>query len=106
MTWLGAIFVLAGSVLLVVAAYGLFVLPDALSRQHASTKAATVALTSTLIGVGLLGGTPAWWWRTGAIVVLLFLTLPMASHMLAMAATSELPAPPDDPAPPDGRPGP
>ena len=35
---------LLGMVLLVIAAVGLLRLPDALSRQHAATKAATLAL--------------------------------------------------------------
>jgi len=90
MTWLAYGLIVGGSVLLVIAALGLFVLPDALARQHASTKAATVALTSTLAGIALLGGTPEWWWRVGAITVVLFSTLPVSSHMLARAAAREL----------------
>jgi len=90
MTWLAYGLIIGGSVLLLIAARGLFVLPDALARQHASTKAATLALTSTLAGVALLGGTPEWWWRVGAITMVLFLTLPVSSHMLARAAAREL----------------
>jgi multicomponent Na+:H+ antiporter subunit G len=84
-------FVLAacGSLLLVVAAAGLFLLPDALARQHAATKGGTLALCAILIGTALVGGDAAWWWRVGVIVPLLFVTLPVASHMLARAAARE-----------------
>jgi len=86
MTTIGAALAFAGSVLLVVAAAGLFRLPDALARQHAATKATTLALGLLLPGVGLVGGTPAWWWRSAAVVVLLVVTVPVSSHMLARAA--------------------
>ena len=56
---------LLGMVLLVIAAVGLLRLPDALSRQHAATKAATLALGVLLIGVGLKGGGLDWALRAG-----------------------------------------
>ncbi|MDH4067081.1 MAG: monovalent cation/H(+) antiporter subunit G [Acidobacteriota bacterium] len=89
MTLLGALLATGGSALLVVAALGLFLLPDALARLHAATKAGTLALGTLLTGVALLGGSPEWWWRAGAIVLLLFVTLPISSHMLARAAARE-----------------
>ena len=79
----------AGSLLLVVAAAGLFILPDALARQHAATKAGTLALGLILLGVGLAGGTAAWWIRVAMLVVVLFVTMPVASQMLARAAARE-----------------
>lgn len=86
----GDVLMLAGAALLVVAALGLFLLPDALARQHAATKAGTLALGMVLAGAALAGGTWAWTWRAGAIVALLFATLPVSSHMLARAAAREL----------------
>lgn len=80
---------LAGVALLVVAALGLFLLPDALSRQHAATKAGTLALGLVLIGVGLHVNEPGWWARIAVTLVLLLLTLPVASHMLARAAARQ-----------------
>jgi multicomponent Na+:H+ antiporter subunit G len=75
-----------GVLLLVVAAIGLFRLPDALARQHAATKSATLALGLILVAVALHTGDVQWWWRVAAIIVLLVGTLPVASHMLARAA--------------------
>ncbi len=89
MTVAGVILVGFGSVLLVVAALGLFLLPDALARQHAATKAGTLALSAVLLGTAIVGGDVSWWWRVGVIVALLFATLPVASHMLARAAARE-----------------
>ena len=53
MTTLGGLLLAAGAVLLVIAAWGVIVLPDALARQHAATKAGTLALT--LVCVRLSG---------------------------------------------------
>jgi len=89
-TWLGSGLVAIGSVLLVIAALGLFLLPDALARQHAATKAGTLAIGLIMTGVALLGGTWDWWLRAAAIVAFFFLTLPVSSHMLARAAAREL----------------
>jgi multicomponent Na+:H+ antiporter subunit G len=75
-----------GIVLLLVAAAGLFRLPDALARQHAATKSVTLALGLVLVGAALHAGDAQWWWRIAAILVLLLATLPVAAHMLARAA--------------------
>ncbi len=90
MMWIGGGLVAAGGALLVIAGLGLFLLPDALARQHAATKAGTLALGTIMAGVAVLGGTAEWWWRAAAIVLLLFATLPVSSHMLARAAAREL----------------
>jgi multicomponent Na+:H+ antiporter subunit G len=86
MSLLGLLFVVLGAALLVVAALGLWTLPDALARQHAATKAGTLSLALLLVGAGLLAGVEGWWWRIGVVVLLLVCTLPVASHMLARAA--------------------
>jgi multicomponent Na+:H+ antiporter subunit G len=91
----GAVLAIAGIVLMVVAAFGLVRLPDALARQHAATKSVTLALGLVLLGLAVhqhgidpaLSG--AWWARVGVIVLLLLLTLPVAAHMLARAAARE-----------------
>lgn len=84
----GWILVILGAALLAVAALGLLRLPDALSRQHAATKAATLALGVMLAGLALLQPAPAWWIRIGMLVAVLAATVPIASHALARAAAS------------------
>lgn len=91
---LAALSLLLGLALLVVAALGLYTLPDALSRQHAATKAGTLAVGFILLAAGLWMPTWEWWWRILAIMALLMATLPVASHLLARAAAANDPATP------------
>ena len=87
--WPGLLLVLAGGAALVIAAWGVLVLPDALSRQHAATKAGTLALAIICLGAALLAADAQWTWRLCLILVLLLVTLPVASHLLARAAVRE-----------------
>lgn len=79
----------AGVLLLLVAAVGLFRLPDALSRQHAATKSVTLALGLILLGIAILAEDIHFWPKVGAIVSFLLVTVPSASHMLARAAARQ-----------------
>ena len=83
---IGGLLILAGTLLLAIACLGVLRLPDALSRQHAATKAATLALGIMALGVAVLQGGAAWWWRSALLMVTLFLTLPLAAHGLARVA--------------------
>ena len=85
MTALGALLLALGVLLLLVAAAGLLILPDALARQHAATKSGTLALGLILLGAALLAESDGFGWRVAAILLLL-VTLPVASHGLARAA--------------------
>jgi multicomponent Na+:H+ antiporter subunit G len=77
-----------GAVVLLVAAVGLVRLPNALSRQHAATKAGTLGVSLFTLGVAVAVADPAWTWRILSLVLLL-ITLPLASHALARAAVRE-----------------
>jgi multicomponent Na+:H+ antiporter subunit G len=85
----GVALALLGALVVLVAAAGLVRLPDALSRQHAATKAGTLGVALVALGAGLWAGEWAWTWRLAAIGGLLLLTLPIASHVLARAALRE-----------------
>ena len=76
-------------VVLLLAALGVYRLPDALSRQHAATKAATLSLTLFALGTGVLAWDAEWTWRLLLLAAVLFIALPLASHALARAATSK-----------------
>jgi multicomponent Na+:H+ antiporter subunit G len=89
MTVIASLLVVIGAVLLVIAAWGVITLPDALSRQHAATKAGTLALALVLLGAGLLMPSGEWAWRLALILGFLIATLPVASHLLARAAVVE-----------------
>jgi len=89
MNVLAIVLVGLGSALLVIAAWGVIRLPDALSRQHAATKAGTLALALVFIGAWLFVPTVEWAWRLALILGFLMATLPVASHLLARAAIAE-----------------
>jgi multicomponent Na+:H+ antiporter subunit G len=72
--------------ILLIAALGVYRLPDALSRQHAATKAVTLSLTLFALGAGLLAWDWAWTWRLLLLVAIFFTALPLASHALGRAA--------------------
>ena len=89
MSLLGTVLLLAGALLILVAAWGVWVLPDALARQHAATKAGTLALALVCLGAMAAAADAAWTWRLGLVVGFLVVTLPVASHLLARAALRE-----------------
>lgn len=85
----GWIIALSGIAFILVAAIGVVRLPDALSRQHAATKAATVAVILFATGLILIVQDPDWSWRLLIILLFLFITLPLASYVLGRAAYRE-----------------
>jgi multicomponent Na+:H+ antiporter subunit G len=89
MSVVGTILLALGALVLLLAAAGLFVLRDALSRQHAATKAGSLGIVAIVTGAALIGGGLDWAWRAGAIVVIVWTTMPVASHVLARAALRE-----------------
>lgn len=86
---LGSALILLGGALLLIAAWGVIRLPDALARQHAATKAGTLALASICVGGMLWAWDSGWTLRLLVILVFLLATLPVASHLLARAAVRE-----------------
>lgn len=84
-----ALLLLAGAALLLVAAWGVVRLPDALARQHAATKAGTLALACVCLGAAGWMQDAVWTLRLLVILVFLLVTLPVASHLLARAAVRE-----------------
>lgn len=89
MTLLGWGLGFLGMAILLLAAYGLLRLPDALSRQHAATKAGTLGLGLFLLGTGLVAWDAAWTWRLALLALILLAALPLGSHALARAALRE-----------------
>lgn len=94
MIMLGWIFAMLAIVILVIAALGILRLPDALSRQHAATKAATLSVSLFLLALLVISSASGWGWgwilRLLAILAFLLITLPLASHALARAGIQEL----------------
>jgi multicomponent Na+:H+ antiporter subunit G len=83
------VFLVLGTVALLIAAWGVLALPDALARQHAATKAGTLAASLITLGAMAAAVDAGSWIRLIVILVFLFATLPVSSHMLARAAVQE-----------------
>lgn len=89
MTLAGYLLLLLGALVLLLASAGLFILREAMSRQHAATKAGSLASVLIVAGTALVGGDWAWIWRALLIVAIVWVTMPVASHVLARAALRE-----------------
>jgi multicomponent Na+:H+ antiporter subunit G len=81
-----AIFLVMGALFTLVAAIGVYRLPDILMKMHASTKAGTlgaglilVALMITFDDIGVVT-------RALATIIFLVLTAPIAAHLIGRAA--------------------
>lgn len=81
-------FILIGALLSLVTAFGLLRLPDVYTRNHAASKSATLGVMSILIGTFLY-----FYYENGHFnsrvllaVLFIFMTAPVAGHLLSRAA--------------------
>jgi multicomponent Na+:H+ antiporter subunit G len=74
-----------GAVLILVAGVGILRLPDLLTRMHASSKAGTLGTSLILLAVAVYFEDTGLTLRIVLIVLFLFLTAPVAAHMIARA---------------------
>jgi len=74
-----------GSLFVLLAAVGLLRMPDLFTRMHPSSKAATLGTVLILIGAALYFEDGAIAVRALMICLFLFLTAPVASHIIARA---------------------
>jgi multicomponent K+:H+ antiporter subunit G len=85
---LSELLTLAGALFFLISAIGLLRLPDFFCRVHAPTKAGTLGIL--LLGLGAvlqsLANGDFLWLEELAILVFLFLTIPVSSQVLARAA--------------------
>lgn len=84
--YLAAGFVVIGSMFSCLAALGILRFPDVYTRLHAASKAGLLGVGLIFLAVALCSGD--WWVSLRAILgaVFLFLTSPLAAHLLANAA--------------------
>ena len=81
-----ATLMLIGCSLALIAAIGMYRMPDTYSRIHVATKPATLAVVCTMGAAVLLVPGPAASTKLLLAVALQFWTAPVASHMLGRAA--------------------
>lgn len=98
--WAAAGLASAGVLFALVAVVGILRLPDLLTRMHAASKAGTLGAICTVLAAALFLGEWGVAVRGLLIIVFMFLTAPVAAHMIARAAytadASAPPAPPPD----------
>ena len=80
---------LAGSAVILTSAIGLMRLPDVLCRTHALGVGMTLGLPVLLTGLWLGLGEREAGWKIIAVVVFLFATLPVSSHLVARLAVEK-----------------
>ncbi|MFC4260344.1 monovalent cation/H(+) antiporter subunit G [Marinobacter lacisalsi] len=86
MEWLVAIFLLAGSTFVLLAAVGIVRLPDLATRMHASTKAGALGAMMIMAAVAVhYLDQPAVVTRAIAIVIFILITAPIAAHVIGRA---------------------
>ncbi len=81
-----SILLLLGGLFSLVAAVGMFRLPDMITRMHAATKAGTLGAGLILIGEAVYYFEIAITLKVLATILFLFLTAPVAAHLIGRAA--------------------
>lgn len=81
-----AIFILLGSVFILIAAIGLLRFKDLFSRMHATTKATSFGVLLLIIGVGLFFHTGIIWFKALIVIIFIYLTAPLAAHSIAKSS--------------------
>jgi multicomponent Na+:H+ antiporter subunit G len=77
---------LVGAFFIFVAAVGVVRLPDLFMRMHANTKSATLGVGCIMLGTALYFGEITVTARAMIVIIFLFITAPISSHLLARAA--------------------
>lgn len=81
-----SILIVAGAGLALLAAIGLQRFDDVFARMHSATKPATLGLILTLAGAGLTLPIPGAVAKLLLVVLLQFITAPIAAHLVGRAA--------------------
>jgi multicomponent Na+:H+ antiporter subunit G len=83
------LFVLCGTLLMVIAAIGLYRMPDIFMRMASTSKAATLGAVCIMVALGFFFPNLGAITRAFITVVFLFLTAPIAAHMIGRAAYTQ-----------------
>ena len=83
---LSTVFVLAGSIFMLIASIGMIRFPDFYIRNSASTKAVVLGVLLILLGVGIHYNSTLVFVEIFAILFFIFLISPLAAHIVSRAA--------------------
>jgi multicomponent Na+:H+ antiporter subunit G len=82
----GSLFALGGAVFVLLAGVGALRFPDSITRMAAISKASTLGVALIAIGAGFGSGSWEVALKMGSLLVFLFLSSPVAAHLLGRAA--------------------
>lgn len=86
MRTVAAFCLLAGAILALLAAIGMFRFGDVFSRMHAATKPVTLGLILVLVGAAFFMPRPDPIVKLALVVLLQFITAPVGAHLIGRAA--------------------
>ncbi len=81
---IGAIVTLIGSIFIFLGSLGLVRMPDFFTRIQAGTKASTLGTMLSILGIGIIHYD--WAGKIIILIVFIFMTNPISSHVIARAA--------------------
>lgn len=82
---LASFFMLLGTALNLIAAVGIVRMPDLYTRMQAAAKTGTLGVGCIILAVAIYYADPGVATRAGLVILFLFLTNPIAAHMIARA---------------------
>ncbi len=83
---ISGVFLILGSLFILLSAIGIIKMPDLYTRMSATTKASTLGIGLVLIGTAFFWGNVGIVVRSIAIITFLLLTAPVAAHIIGRAA--------------------
>lgn len=84
-----AVLAVVGALTILISMVGLIRLPDALCRSHALGKGMTLGISLLLLSLWISLGTELAGFKIAAAIFFQFLTIPVASHLLARVMVEE-----------------
>lgn len=88
MAWIAIVLLVVGAALMALAGLGLYRMPDLFTRMHAATKGASLGVGLMLIAAAIGFGELAVATKALVTTAFIFLTAPVAAHLLGRAAYS------------------
>lgn len=88
---IGAAFLLAGLIIFVIEIYGVFHMDYVLNRMHAAAMGDTLGISCCLIGLMIFSGLNMTTVKMGLIILFLWFSSPVSSHLLALLETTTNP---------------
>ena len=83
---LSAFFLIAGSFFIFVASFGMLRFPDIYTRMHAASKSISLGIGTLLIGAIIHFATILIILKAIAVVIFIFMTMPVAAQMISRVA--------------------